>query len=63
MMTDGELPVAQRIVQLFQHLGISQAHVASRMPQDWMVYPENMNRFEKTAGIGRTLSAGGSRSV
>jgi hypothetical protein len=46
MMTDVELPVAQRIVQLFQHLGISQAHVASRMPQDWeglvTTYPERV---------------------
>ena len=43
-MTDAELPVEQRILQLFEHLGISQAHVASRMPQDWegfvTTYPE-----------------------
>lgn len=45
-MTDAELPVEQRILQLFQHLGISQAHFASRMPQDWegflTTYPERV---------------------
>ena len=34
MMTGAELPIEQRILQLFQHLGISRAHIASRMPQD-----------------------------
>jgi hypothetical protein len=24
-----------------------------------MVYPPDMNRFEKTAGVGRTLTGGG----
>ena len=35
MGTDTELPVEQRVLQLFEHLGISQAHIAARVPQDW----------------------------
>jgi hypothetical protein len=45
-MISAELPVEQRILQLFEHLGISQAHLASRMPQDWKgfvtTYPERV---------------------
>jgi hypothetical protein len=46
MMTDKELPVEQRVLQLFEHLGISRAHIAARVPQDWKgfvtTYPERV---------------------
>jgi ubiquinone/menaquinone biosynthesis C-methylase UbiE len=35
MITDTELAVAERLGQLFQHLGIAQAHVAARLTADW----------------------------
>ena len=35
MATAFELPVEERIYQLFQHLGIQKAHFAGRMLQDW----------------------------
>jgi hypothetical protein len=45
-MADAELPVDQRILRLFQHLGISRAHLAARMPLDWegfvTKYPERV---------------------
>jgi hypothetical protein len=34
-------------------------HIWTRSAQHWMVYPPHMNRFEKTAGIGRALSSAG----
>lgn len=34
-MTAFELPLEERIVQLFQHLGVQKAHFAGRMLQDW----------------------------
>jgi hypothetical protein len=38
-------------------------HIWTRSAQHWMVYPENMNRFEKSAGIGRKIPSTGSRNV
>jgi SAM-dependent methyltransferase len=34
-MTDLNLPVAERLVQLLEHLGIERAHVAGAVPGDW----------------------------
>jgi SAM-dependent methyltransferase len=34
-MTEAELPVEERLVQLLQHLGIARAHVAARGGGDW----------------------------
>jgi hypothetical protein len=34
-------------------------HIWTRSAQQWMVYPQNMNRFEKTAGVGKALSSHG----
>jgi SAM-dependent methyltransferase len=34
-MTDAGLPVAERVVRLFKHLGIERAHVAAAVPGDW----------------------------
>ena len=34
-MTEVELPVEERLVQLLQHLGIARAHVAARGGGDW----------------------------
>ena len=34
-MTEVELPVEERLVQLLQHLGIERAHVAARGGGDW----------------------------
>ena len=34
-MTEVELPVEQRLVQLLQHLGIARAHIAARGGADW----------------------------
>jgi hypothetical protein len=38
-------------------------HIWTRSAQHWMVYPENMNRFEKSAGIGSKIPSVGSRTV
>jgi SAM-dependent methyltransferase len=35
MITEVELPVEERLVRLFQHLGIARAHVAARGVGDW----------------------------
>jgi hypothetical protein len=35
MVAVPELSVAQRLIQLLQHLKITQAHVAARLPADW----------------------------
>jgi ubiquinone/menaquinone biosynthesis C-methylase UbiE len=35
MTTEAERPIEARIVQILQHLGIAQAHVAARIPGDW----------------------------
>src|ERR671925_1174089 len=35
MMTNGALPVEDRLVQLLQHLGIERAHFAARGVGDW----------------------------
>src|SRR5262247_4806880 len=35
MLTEVELPVEERLVQLLQHLGIERAHVAARSGGDW----------------------------
>ena len=35
MTTSGAPPTAWRILQVLQHLGLSQAHVAARMASDW----------------------------
>jgi SAM-dependent methyltransferase len=35
MITEVELPVEERLVRLFQHLGIARAHVAARAVGDW----------------------------
>lgn len=44
MTAEAGLVVEERIRQLFQHLGIRQAHVAGRLPRDWTglatTYPE-----------------------
>lgn len=34
-MTDPNLPVAERLLQLLQHLGIQRAHLAGAVPGDW----------------------------
>ncbi|MFQ5946643.1 MAG: alpha/beta fold hydrolase, partial [Anaerolineae bacterium] len=36
MATEVDLPNEELIYQLFQHLGIQQAHIAASMPADWM---------------------------
>src|SRR5262245_17640055 len=35
MTTDRDLAVEQRLLHLWQHLGLAQAHVAARTPRDW----------------------------
>jgi ubiquinone/menaquinone biosynthesis C-methylase UbiE len=35
MVITTDLPTEERLVQLFQHLGIRQAHVAGSSPEDW----------------------------
>ena len=35
MMTEVELPVEERLLQLLQHLGIERAHIAARGGGDW----------------------------
>jgi hypothetical protein len=35
MALNPELPIEERLVHLFQHLGIDQAHIAARMASDW----------------------------
>lgn len=35
MVSDGEIPVEERMLQLLQHLGIKQAHFAARQTSDW----------------------------
>src|SRR5215831_7975364 len=35
MITEVELPVEERLLQLLQHLGIARAHVAARGGGDW----------------------------
>ena len=35
MTTDVERPIEERILQVLQHLGIAQAHIAARIPGDW----------------------------
>src|SRR5215831_15960972 len=35
MTTDAESSVEQRLVQLFQHLGLEQVHIAARVTADW----------------------------
>jgi len=37
-MTKAELPLAQRLSQLFQHLGIERAHLAARNVADWHAF-------------------------
>jgi hypothetical protein len=34
-------------------------HIWTRSAQHWMVYPQDMKRFEKSAGIGKALSSEG----
>jgi len=36
MTTETTLPVEERLRRFFQHLGIDRAHVAGRLPSDWM---------------------------
>jgi ubiquinone/menaquinone biosynthesis C-methylase UbiE len=36
MVTTVERPIEDRIVQVLQHLGIAQAHIAARVPGDWL---------------------------
>ncbi len=36
MATEVDPPIEELIFQLFQHLGIQQAHIAASMPADWM---------------------------
>ncbi|MBI3329406.1 MAG: methyltransferase domain-containing protein [Nitrospinae bacterium] len=46
MTTDVERPIEERILQVLQHLGIAQAHVAARVPGDWQglatTHPEHI---------------------
>ena len=35
MVSMTEIPIEERIFQLFQHVGIQQAHLAARLPKDW----------------------------
>jgi ubiquinone/menaquinone biosynthesis C-methylase UbiE len=35
MTTDIARPIGERIVEVLQHLGITQAHIAARVPGDW----------------------------
>jgi ubiquinone/menaquinone biosynthesis C-methylase UbiE len=35
MTTEVEHPIEERILQVLQHLGIAQAHIAARVPGDW----------------------------
>ena len=35
MTTDADLPVAERLLRLLQHLGIERAHIAGAVPGDW----------------------------
>ena len=46
MTTEVERPIEERIVQVLQHLGIAQAHVAARVPGDWQgiatTHPESI---------------------
>jgi ubiquinone/menaquinone biosynthesis C-methylase UbiE len=46
MATAMERPIEERILQVLQHLGVAQAHVAARVPGDWQglatTYPETM---------------------
>src|SRR5919106_3275682 len=35
MTTEVERPIAERLLQVLQHLGIAPAHVAARVPGDW----------------------------
>lgn len=34
-MTQSDIPLENRILDLFNHLGIDQAHIAGRVPNDW----------------------------
>jgi hypothetical protein len=36
MATDLELPIEERIMQVLQHLSIAPAHIAARVPGDWL---------------------------
>ena len=46
MASETRLSVADRLLQVFQHLGIQQAHVAGRLPRDWTgfatTYPDHI---------------------
>jgi ubiquinone/menaquinone biosynthesis C-methylase UbiE len=46
MVAEADVPVAERIVQVLQHLRIEQAHIASRVAGDWhgllTAHPERM---------------------
>jgi ubiquinone/menaquinone biosynthesis C-methylase UbiE len=46
MTTEVERPIEERIVQVLQHLGIAQAHIAARVPGDWQglatTHPESI---------------------
>jgi ubiquinone/menaquinone biosynthesis C-methylase UbiE len=46
MVDEAEVPVAERIVRVLQHLGIAQVHVAARVSGDWQdlvaTYPEHL---------------------
>lgn len=35
MATEAQLPMVDRLLQLFRHLGIERAHVAGALPSDW----------------------------
>jgi pimeloyl-ACP methyl ester carboxylesterase len=37
-MTEAALPIAQRLLELFRHLGIEQAHFAARNVADWQEF-------------------------
>jgi hypothetical protein len=36
MATELERPTEERIMQVLQHLGIAPAHIAARVPGDWL---------------------------
>ena len=36
MATELERPIEERIMQVLQHLGITPAHIAARIPGDWL---------------------------